>query len=239
MKTATILLLLSVFGFSLYPTVQDKPQTDSEKARIKQTRRNDTYADPQRRKDGAPPISKFPGGTVIETLPGTPFLSSVPKSADQRVAEASILSQQITCSTSAIVRGTVSSVRSFVTADDSSIYSVYTFKVSDVLRGNVTPGTAIEVTGPGGVVVIDGKQITYNHPAISRLRLMEYVLFLKHDLDSDDYRLSRNEGIYAVFGESLARLDARNRQQAQDNATRGVPMNLNDLTTAVQAAKCK
>jgi hypothetical protein len=65
------------------------------------------------------------------------------------------------------------------------------------------------------------------------------VLFLKHDLDSDDYRLSRNEGIYAVFGESLARLDARNRQQAQDNATRGVPMNLNDLTTAVQAAKCK
>lgn len=239
MKIAAILLFASVFGFAIYPTVQDQPKTATEKAQIKQTRRNSVYAEPQRRKDGAPPISQYPGGTTIEVLPGQPFFSGTQKSSEERTAEALKLRKQITCSSDAIVRGSVESVKGFVTRDDSSIYSVYNFKVADVLRGNVAPETQIEITGPGGVVVIDGKQIIYDHPTIARLRTMEYVLFLKHEPEGDDYRLIRNEGVYAVFGSALSRGDTRSRNQAQDNSALKVPMNLHELITEVQATNCK
>jgi hypothetical protein len=238
MKLVLLFVVLSILGAGLGFTYQNEPQIDPQKAAVQKARREARYSDPQRLREGKR-ISSYPPNTRVGgSLPPMPFF---PNEADAIAMKNTERDKRnnLACSADVIVRGSITDSKGFVTADDSSIYSVYKFQISSVLRGSVP--AKIEVTGPGGIAKIDGKQIIYEPLGEVILQSkIDYILYLKHDRESGDYMLTGFHGAFLVFEAGIARADVRNNKaQAAANLRNGVPQTLAELQSEISAVNCK
>jgi len=134
-----------------------------------------------------------------------------------------------------ILIGQVVGAAAFLSNDKRGVYSEYTVKVSNVLKGNLPVGGEISLDRPGGVVLYpDGRRVLYT-VAEKDLPLIggEYIFFLKDDKKSDNYEVvtfyqidgnqiipvDAVDGITEVKGKTVA--DIIKAVKAQLSATRG------------------
>lgn len=153
--------------------------------------------------------------------------------------------RKLFCASDLVIRGEVLKAEGKITEDDLFVYSVYTIKVSDVFRTapdvQVEPGSIIEMTAAGGIVMLDEKRrIDFRNPAMLALKpSFQYILQLKHDSEADDYYPLRGSGLYVFDVDKLKRMDTL---MSDHFATRarfsGMPSTLEEFKTEAEQINC-
>lgn len=164
---------------------------------------------------------------------------------DRLAVEQSAKRKAVACEADAILFGKIKGGRGHVTTDDTNIYTVYTFVVSDVYRASQTsrvkPGDQLEVTAPGGPAKnSNGKSVAVEHPSFSWLSPdSDHLLALKYDTAADDYYVFDPMGIYTVWKDGrLIRGDAKNAFLSRRTRLAREPLSLEAVASEVRSVNC-
>jgi hypothetical protein len=108
----------------------------------------------------------------------------------------------------AIVRGVVTTKISQITEDDSFVFTDYDVVVTEVLKNKATApietGATINVTRPGGKVLLDGIIVKATDQLFAPFSLgREVILFLKFVPESGTYKATDATGCFEIDGLSL------------------------------------
>lgn len=119
----------------------------------------------------------------------------------------------IVADTDAIVRGIVGEPRSYLSQDQTDVYTDYRLSnpviayQSKVLSSPRPGMPSVIVTLLGGTVTIDGLSFTSRHEALPELPLGAECLFLLKNTDDDHYRIAGTYyGVFAITGGRLTPL---------------------------------
>lgn len=117
----------------------------------------------------------------------------------------------LSCSADAIIVGSVISKSAHLSEDETFVYSEYEFSVKNILKNNsVSPikvNNSVEVTRPGGIVIINNQRIRVEDSAYEPLQKnKEYVLFLRFVRSANGYVVASEEGDFALENNSFKRL---------------------------------
>jgi hypothetical protein len=251
--TGVILLMLTITVLVKSSQPYSPAQTpDDPKSEIKHKSREARYGTPLYNKSRAQTIllSKQRDGSTnaidfsfveIEDFTKPNVLARVQ-------GEGQLERNKLVCSSDVILYGEVLSKTGVITDDDRFIYSVYNFRVGDILRNNsglkINRDDQIEFTTPGGTAIIgDQKQgITYNYESFKQLKLNDrYIINLKRDAEADDYYVDSPLGIYFLHdGGKAIRMDAEMFPfYARRASILRVPDTMTAVTSDIQSAFCR
>lgn len=109
------------------------------------------------------------------------------------------------CGSDAIVLGSAKRTAAHLFDDDSYVYTSYDFIAKEILRDNpanhIERGAMIQLTLPGGFVMIDGiKILAEMEDEKPLLPGPYYVMFLRYVPGADGYMLSDRAEIYVING---------------------------------------
>jgi hypothetical protein len=250
MKIAIVCVIVAIgFYFGLWPKSQE-----DKKAEVRRQHRDARYSNPAYSKDsGWPGYSKMPHGSVGRA--GIDYVdldSEERKTPEKRAAWLSKLSSEHTvkrasviCNATVIVFGKIVSGKGYITSDDSSIYTVYNFVVSDIYRSphsfNISIGSQIEVTVPGGIADIgNGKSVGLEDSSYAWLAPgIDHVLALKYDAEADDYYVFDPIGVYKVFPDGvIVRGDAKVPYLARRARLAGEPSTIGAVMSEMRGLAC-
>jgi len=115
--------------------------------------------------------------------------------------------RRIACGADTILLGSAKRSAAHLFDDDSYVYTSYDFSVKEVFKDVESKllrnGSVIEVTRPGGQILVDGIKIVAETEAEKPLLAdSDYVLFLRYASGADGYMLAAGAEIYVVNGRS-------------------------------------
>ena len=246
------LMILSLIGvllltFGLLPNVQQQDYNPEVRKALRDVR----YSEPYEKNR---PISDMGEGQVRQGVTDfvDPYGYDNQKTEEAKASIRAKLSleqaaarQKIFCDSVVIVWGTVKEHESFVTADDTSIYTVYRFWVNETYRVlpsvNLAAGKEIEVTVPGGFAknkkgkLVGVRSSIYPYLAKSQT----YVLALKYDGQSGDYYPFDPVGIYRITPKGQAvRGDAMHQFLARRSHLAGEPSTFDSVISEIKTLAC-
>jgi hypothetical protein len=111
--------------------------------------------------------------------------------------------RDLTCQADVVLVGSVRSKDSYLTDDETFIFSEYKVRVKEVIKNNnafpLQPGTHVEVVYPGGAVLIDGRKVRAIDKSFHPLKAnKEYLLFLKYIPETGAYKVFNSQGNYLI-----------------------------------------
>ncbi len=249
--TAATLIGLSAFTGILWPMARPVRQGDT-KAEIKRKHRDVRYSDPLMKDN---PISLISDGGVRRgwvhnvDMDGydDPNIASEAKAAIQTkiAGEQTAKRKAVICDATVIVLGQIKESTGYITTDDTAIYTVHQFIVSEVYRspGNLPlkAGDLIEVTIKGGFAkTVDGKQVAVEdvfYPFLAKH--LNHILALKHDAEADDYYVFDPVGMYRIMPDNrIVRADARQVLLARRAQIAREPETFDAITSELKSANC-
>jgi hypothetical protein len=249
--TATTLIGLSILTSILWPMARPLRQGDA-KAEIKKAHRDARYSDPLMKHN---PISLIDDGGVrrgwvhIVDMDGydDPNITSAAKAAIQNkiAGEQAAKRKAVICDATAIVLGEIKESTGYITTDDTAIYTVHQFIVSEVYRNPIKlpleAGDIIEVTIKGGFAkTADGKQVAVEdvyYPFLAKH--LNHILALKYDAEADDYYVLDPVGMYKIMPDNrIVRADSRQEPLARRSQIAGEPSTFDAITTELKSTTC-
>lgn len=224
---------------------------DPRVEKIKHQRREERYSD-----KNYPAAVRSEGAPVSEALDGTVFNYTIYHWADDHdyndvatrnafQVKAQARRKQIVCESNLIVRGEVEQAQSVIHGDDQFIYSIYNFVITEVYRSSaskpINAGDKIELTGPGGTVILGTRRLRYLYPAIDQLQSkQEYVLHMQYDPEAGDFYLISSQGIYTLQDGAATRADTlRDDYHARLGKVEDMPRTATAIKDAILATNCK
>jgi len=114
----------------------------------------------------------------------------------------------------AIIRGKVTNRVSRITEDEGFIFTEYDILVTEVLKNNVAArlnvGSTIDVTRPGGKVLLDGVIVKARDHYFAALPVNghEILLFLQFIKETGAYKATRYSGSFELNGSTVTPLTA-------------------------------
>ena len=128
---------------------------------------------------------------------------------------------ELSTSSDAIIRGRVTKKVSQITQDDAFVFTDYDVVITEVLKDNAAAplGAAIEVTYPGGKVLLDGVIVKARDHYFEPLPLnREVVLFLQSVKETGAYKPTGYSGSFELDG---VRLKALTEKELPPGVLRG------------------
>jgi len=249
--TATTLISLSILTVILGPMARPARQGDT-KAEIKKEHRDARYSDPLMKHN---PISLIDDGGVrhgwvhIVDMDGydDPNIASEAKAAIQTkiASEQAAKRKAVICDAAVIVSGQIKESTGYITTDDTAIYTVHQFIVSEVYRNPsklpLKAGDLIEVTIKGGFAkTADGKQVAVEdvfYPFLAKH--LNHILALKYDAEADDYYVFDPVGMYKIMPDNrIMRADARHGPLARRAEIAREPSTFDAITAELKSTIC-
>lgn len=117
----------------------------------------------------------------------------------------------------AVVVGTVTAGKSYISNDKRNIYSEFKVTIQDTLKGSVAPyprvGDSIDIQRPGGAIRLPSGKVLTRAPLADSMPEVgrRYLFFLKYDPSTEDYVVLMG---YQLAGNEVYRLDELNPQDA-------------------------
>jgi hypothetical protein len=116
--------------------------------------------------------------------------------------------KRITCAADAIVVGTVKGSTSQITASQSFLFTDYVLLIQQVLKNNsrnaIQQETEINITRPGGAILIGSKRLTAIDEAFLPLRKgKQYLLFLRYFPETESFASIETGESYGLNGNEL------------------------------------
>lgn len=141
--------------------------------------------------------------TTVTAMPGLPELSPVGE-----LSTPETFLQNLAAKSDAIVVGTIASKSSQLTENGTFIFTDYDVAVKEVLKDNkantIQPQSIIEVTRPGGRVLLQGRAITARDKNFKPLEIGEpYLLFLKYVPTTNSYHAVSDKGSFKLTGNKV------------------------------------
>jgi hypothetical protein len=212
-------VLLSVFGITLLISdgSADKPQKEDPTpvqlgVMTERQKRHSRLYEKYRSDEKITDLLRLKSKEVeIRRLAPLPFNSirTVPPSASDIV-------RRIACDADLILIGEVKDKVSQVTESQDFVFTDYTFSVQRVLK-NTVPSSAqqsgeVNVTRPGGAVLISGKTITAIDETFQLLgRGKQYLLFLRYLPDMDSFMSIETGESYELEANDIKPLNSRGK----------------------------
>jgi hypothetical protein len=201
------------------------------------------------------PNSRFPGMFLSQQQGGV-FNETIydyveAKNLGDTAAAAALQSEELVsrrklvCASDLVIRGEVLKAVGKITEDDLFVYSIYTILVLEVYRTSpgvqVEVGNTIEMTAPGGVVVLDGnRRLEFRHASMLALNANDqYILHLKHDSEAGDFYHFSRPGIYSLEEGKLQRMDALMSDHfARRARVSGIPTTPIEFKAEIEQTNC-
>jgi hypothetical protein len=141
----------------------------------------------------------------------------------------------LSCSSDAIVVGSVKSKSSHLTEDETFVYTEYVFSIKDVVKDNISSpiklNSNIEIARPGGVIKLDNRRITVEDKSYETLKKNEdYLLFLHFVASTKGYVVASNQGDFILEGNSFKNLSKTAFPKELENS------NLQDLLSNIRSS---
>jgi hypothetical protein len=165
-----IVLAGLVVSTTLVAQPQDKPQLSARQVEASRALHDMTRPIVP---TGRPSLLIEPTDRSIYVDTGVIFDPRRPRSFAEQLKEAS-------CSSDAVLAGTVEEMTAFLNEDASFILTEYTIRVDSTLRGKLSSTATVSYVRPGGSLNIRGRIVTTKHnlyPAL--VRGQKYVLFVE------------------------------------------------------------
>jgi hypothetical protein len=183
-----------------------------------------------------------------QTPDGKSVLTDAQKAAirSKASAEAAAKRKSVTCDATIIVEGTVKGRKGYITSDNTNIYTVYQFIVTEVLRAPqnfaISPSSQIEVTVRGGFVkTSDGRLVGVDDVRYPQLSVNNtHLLALKYDAEADDYYPFNPIGMYKILPNGwVVRGDAKDRFLARRAHIAGEPNSPEAIKAEFRETSCQ
>lgn len=152
-----------------------------------------------------PKLKSLRIGEDIEVVVAPP---SVPSFRGSPTLTTDLIIRQLYCEADAIVIGMIKSKASQLTEDGTFTFTTYQLSINQVLKADASsatlPGGTIEVTRPGGAILLDGRVIRAKDESFPRLDVNEtYLLFLKFVPSTGSYRAFRRDSDFQITGDKF------------------------------------
>ena len=117
----------------------------------------------------------------------------------------------LACTADAVVVGTAIRKTSYLTDDETFIYTAYGFAVDEIVKNNrhgpISAEDVIEVTRPGGLIILDGQTVRVEDRAYEPLKIRgRYVLYLRYVPTAGGYIVASPEGDFEIGAASVRHL---------------------------------
>lgn len=145
------------------------------------------------------------------------------------------------CEADAVVVGTITSKASQLTEDGTFTFTTYQLTVAQVLKNNpvapIVPNNGIEITRPGGAIVLNGRIIRTRDLSFPLLDLNgHYLLFLRFIPSTAAYMSFRQGGDFEFRADGFNPLTG---EAMPDDLQQGRPESLLSWINSVAATGCK
>ena len=165
----------------------------------------------------------------VPTFPGSPTPTT------------DLIIRQLYCEADAIVTGTIKSKASQLTEDETFTFTTYQMSINQVFKSAVSspifPGGSIEVTRPGGAILLDGRVIRVRDESFPRLDVNEsYLLFLKLVPSTGSYRAFRRASDFEITGDNFS--PVKGSSMIQEFQSGGRMDTLLNLINSASATSC-
>lgn len=115
------------------------------------------------------------------------------------------------CKADAVLLGSAKRTGAHMVDDETNIYTAYDFSVEEIFKNNpanpIEAGQKIEITRPGGTILLDGVTISISDNIYEALRSSgDYILFLTYVPAANGYMVSGSEGDFLIYGHSYKKL---------------------------------
>lgn len=152
--------------------------------------------------------------------------------------------KRITCAADTIVVGTVKNSASQITASQRFVFTDYVLLVQEVLRNNtpdvIKQESEINITRPGGAVLVGGKRVTAIDESFLPLRRgKRYLLFLRYLPETESFASIETGESYELSNNDLQLLKGQSGQSKDLIAARNNPISLVNEIRAVPSGPCK
>jgi hypothetical protein len=132
-------------------------------------------------------------GQDVEIVVAPP---SVPGTRNSPILTTDAFFKGLYCESDAVVVGTIARKASQLTEDGTFAFTTYQMSVAQVLRNNVNapifPAGSIEVTRPGGAIILHGRVVRVKDESFPSLDLnRNYLLFLRFIPSTGSYKAFR------------------------------------------------
>jgi len=178
---------------------------------------------------------------VGEDLEITVAAPSLPSSRNSPTLTSDSLIRAMYCEADAVVAGTVKSKASQLTEDGTFTFTTYQMTVTQVLKNNaiapIVSGNNIEVTRPGGAILMNGRVITVRDESYPSLDPHgRYLLFLRFIASTGSYKEFRRGSDFQLTADTFSPL--RGASMTEDLQRGGQTESLVNLISAMVVTRC-
>lgn len=136
---------------------------------------------------------------------------TVPSAPNSPVLTTEALIKELYCEADAVIVGTIASKASQLTEDGTFAFTTYQVSVAQVLRNNanapIFPADNIEVTRPGGAIILNGRVVRVKDESFPSLDLnQKYLLFLRFIPSTGSYKAFRRGTDFEISADNFSPL---------------------------------